>query len=241
MKPNYILVKRLLLIMAVGLLASCAMIPKPQPDLTNPIRTVAILPFSNMSNNIDAPATVREALHKKLSTKFYRVMSLDEVDQTLVDELGITLGEQLVEVDFKEIKQRIPADGYIFGHITHFDQSLTGVLNTNRVRVEMKLVQADNDLVFWSSALGIKSEAKANSLMGNVASLTSAAQDAGADSGQWITIERKTGGDGSTLGNLLSGIVEKAVANITNTTLSQETLALVNHSTRTLRNGPGFK
>lgn len=224
-----------------GLLSSCAIIPKPQPDLTNPIRTVAILPFSNMSNNVDAPRLIRTALSKKLSAKFYHVVPNEEVDQVMVDQLGVTLGEQLAEVDFAEIKSRLPADGYIFGHITHFDQSLSGVLNTNRVRAELTLVRASDSNIFWSSALGIKSESRADSLMGSLASVASAAQDSSADSGQWITIQRKTGGDGSTLGNLLSGLVERAVASMTDTTLSQETLALVNHSTRTLRNGPGYK
>lgn len=241
MKMKFQLVRPLLLISLIGLLSACISIPTPQPDLTNPILTVAILPFSNMSNNVDAPDHVRKTLEKKLTTKFYKVLPLDQIDQTMVDELGVTLGEQLAEVDFKEIKSKINADAYIFGHISHYDQSHTGVLNTNRVRAEMKMVQNADESVFWSSALGIKSESKSDDLIGGLASLASAVSDSQADSGQWITIQRKTGGDGSALGNLISGLVEKAVSSMTNTTLTQETLALVNHSTRTLRNGPGFK
>ena len=235
------LVKPLMLLALVGLLSACISIPTPQPDLTNPIYTVAILPFSNMSNNVDAPKHVRETLSKKLTTKFYKVVPLDDVDRTMVDEMGITLGEQLADVDINEIKSKINADAYIYGHITHYDQTMMGILNTNRVRAEMKMVQTTTDNVFWSSALGIKSESKSDNMMGAFASLASAVSDSQADSGQWITIQRKTGGDGSTWGNLVSGLVEKAVSSMTNTTLTEETLALVNHSTRTLRNGPGFK
>jgi hypothetical protein len=233
------LVKRLFFVSVVLLVSACISIPKPQPDLTNPIRTVVILPFSNMSNNVDAPNSIRKVMSTQLKAKFYKVESLDEVDRILADKLGITLGEQLAEVDFKDIKAAIPADGYIFGHITHYDQTTMGILNTNRVRTEMKLVQASSDNEFWSSAIGIKSESKAGGLAGSFASLASSVSDANDDT-QWITIERKTGGDGSFMGNLISGLVEKAVASATNTTLTEETLAMVRHSTQTLRNGPGF-
>ena len=233
------LVKRLFLISVVMLFSACVSIPKPQPDLTNPVRTVVILPFSNMSNNVDAPDHVRKVMSQKLKTKFYRVESLDVVDQTLADKLGITLGEQLAEVDFEDIKAAIPADGYIYGDITHYDQSTMGILNTNRVRVEMRMIQASTNNVFWSSAIGIKSESKSNSYAGAFASLASSISDANDDT-QWITIERKTGGDGSFMGNLVSGLVEKAIASATNTTLTEETLAMVRYSTQTLRNGPGF-
>ena len=240
MKDKFTLVKRLSILSMIAMLSACVAIPTPQPDLTNPIRTVAILPFSNMSNNVDAPNHVRTTLGKKLSTMFYKVIPVEEIDRTLVDQMGVTLGEQLAEVDFQEIRSNIPADAYIYGHITHYDQTTMGILNTNRVRAEMKMVQAADENVFWSSALGIKSESKSDNLMGSFASLASAVQDSGADAGQRITIQRKTGGDGSTWGNLLSGLVEKAVSSMTNTTLTEETLALVNHSTRTSRNGPGF-
>jgi hypothetical protein len=221
------------------LISACVSIPKPQPDLTNPIRTVVILPFSNMSNNVDAPNHVRKTMSTQLKAKFYKVESLEHVDQVLTDRLGITLGEQLAEVEIQKIKEVLPADGYIFGHITHYDQTTMGILNTNRVRTEMKLVQAANDSTFWSSAIGIKSESKSGGLAGSFASLASSVSDANDDT-QWITIERKTGGDGSIMGNLISGLVEKAIASATETTLTEETLAMVRHSTQTLRNGPGF-
>ncbi len=224
----------------VGLMSACISIPKPQPDLTNPILTVAILPFANQSNNVDAPMQIRELLSQKLATKFYRVLPLEDVDETLIDELGITLGEQLTEVELEEIKSVIAADAYIYGDILHYDQSMSGVINTNRVSTKLKMIQSSNDMVFWSSNIGIKSEAKSGGLFGSLASLSSAVNDGNDAEIQWITIERSTGGDGSILGNLVSGLVEKAVSNAFGTVLEEESLALVNNSTRTLRNGPGF-
>lgn len=224
----------------IGLLSACISIPKPQPDLTNPILTVAILPFANQSNNIDAPMQIRDLLSKKLTTKFYRVLPLEEVDEALLDDLGITLGEQLSEVEFKAVKSTIEADAYIYGDILHFDESMSGIVNTNRVSARLKMIQASNEAVFWGSNIGIKSEARSNDLLGSLSSLSSAVNDGNDSDLQWITIESKTGGDGSVMGNLISGLVKKSIDSAFGQTLEYESIALVNNSVRTLRNGPGF-
>jgi len=229
-----------MLVLMVGLLSACISIPKPQPDPTNPIHTVAIMPFGNDSNSVDAPNQLRDLLAKKLQAKFYRVVPLAEIDQTLEDEMGITLGDQLQDVDIKELKDKIKADAYVFGKVTHYDQTTSGVLNTNRVRAELQMVKTDDDTVFWGSTLGIKSESKSGGLFGSMASLASAVSDNGDENIQWITIQRKTGGDGSILGNLVSGLVDKAVSSAMGLTLNEESLAFVNASTSTLRNGPGY-
>lgn len=229
-----------LMIFALGLLSACVSIPKPKPDVTNPIHTVAIMPFGNESNSVDAPNQLRDLLSKKLKTKFYRVLPLAEVDQTLQDELGITLGDQLQDVDIKEIKDKIKADAYIFGKVTYYDQTTSGVLNTNRVSAQMQMVKVDDDSVFWNSNIGIKSESKSGGLFGAMASLASSVSDSNDEDIRWITISRKNGGDGSILGNLVSGLVDKAVSSAMGVTLNEESLALINYSTSSLRNGPGY-
>lgn len=228
------------MLVLLGLLSACISIPKPQPDVTNPIRTVAILPFANESNNVEAPAQIRDLLSKKLSAKFYRVLPIEEVDQQLADKMGVTLGEHLTDVEFNDLKSTLKADAYVYGNITHYDQSTAGVLNTNRVRAEMNMIQGRDEGIFWSSNLGIKSESKSGDLFGSLASLASTIADNKDEDIIWITIERKTGGDGTIFGNLVSGLVEKALSSMTDTVLTQESVALVNYSTQTLRNGPGF-
>ena len=231
----------LFLLMLIGFVSGCVSIPVPQPDLTNPIRTVAILPFANMSNNIEAPNQIRVLLGKKLTAKFYKVIPIEEVDQVLLDELGITLGEQLSEVQFNELKAKLAADAYVYGNITHYDQSMSGVINTNRVSAELQMKQTTDESVFWLSVIGIKSESRSGGLFGGLASLASAVSDSNEESPiQWITIKSKTGGDGSIFGNLVSGLVDKAISGAMGVTLTEESVAFVNHSVKTLRNGPGF-
>ncbi len=228
------------MVVVIGFMSACVSIPKPQPDLTNPILTVAILPFANQSNNVDAPRQIRELLSKKLVSKFYKVLPLDEVDQILVDELGITLGEQLPEVEFSEIKSRIEADGYIYGDIRHFDESIGGAVNTNRVSAKLKMIQGSTEKVFWKNNIGIRSEVKSENLLGSLSSLGDAVSDGQDEEIRWITIESSSSGDSSIIGNLIGGLVKKSLDSAFGQTLEKESLALINNSTRNLRNGPAF-
>ncbi|MFT5505683.1 MAG: hypothetical protein ACI845_002526 [Gammaproteobacteria bacterium] len=225
------------IILVVVTLSSCALLPKP--DQSNPILTVAVLPFSNFSNNVDAPENLRKQYIEKFESKFYKVISVKKIDRILLDDFGITLGDQIDDVDFDEIKEKIGADGYVFGHITHYVRTVSGVLNSNRVRTEMKMIQASNNNLVWQSQIGVKSESKSDDLLGNIASLASAISDVKEDSGEWITIERQPDGDGSILGNLGSGLIESIIGTATDTLLTEESHALIELSTSKLRHGPG--
>lgn len=230
----------LVLLCVMSMLSGCISIPAAQPDKTNPIATVAILPFVNQSNNVDAPKQIRELLRKKLISKFYQVLPLEDVDQTLSDRLGVTLGEQLSEIDFDDIKASIAADAYVYGDIMHYDQSLYGIINTNRVSTKFTMLESSDGSVFWSNNIGIKSESRSGSQFADLASVGSVIKDARDTDIKWITISRRSAGDGSVMGNLISGLVETTLSSAFGILLKPESLALVNISTMTLRNGPGL-
>ena len=238
MKNISMLLRWSALLVSLVIMSACVSLPKP--DTTNPIRTVVILPFSNFSNSVDAPTQLRELFAQKFTYKHYRVLPIADIDLILQDEFGITLGEHLADLDLSEIKEKIHADAYVYGHITHYETTIAGILNTSRVKADMKMIQSSNDRVFWISTLGIKSESKSGGVFGDIASLGSAMVDASDESSTWITIESSTGGDGSIMGNLMSGLIESAVASVTETVLTEESVALVEQSTNTLRNGPGI-
>lgn len=243
MDINKIWLKQALVLTLILFLSACAGLPKPQPDLSNPIRTVAILPFENGSNNIDAPNKLRELFKSKFGLKFYKVLAIEEVDQILLDDFGITLGEHFEDVDFEEIKAKIGADAYVFGNITHFDQTIAGIINIKRVRAEMKMMQASNNEIVWNvSKMGIKSEAGSGDGLGALASLASDISDA-AEEGDinWIKIKKKNSdNEGGLLGNLIVGLVDAAIDSATDNVLSEESIAFVNRSTSNLRHGPGY-
>jgi hypothetical protein len=220
----------------VGLISGCLVMP--EPDASNPVHTVAILPFSNMSNNVDAPAKIREALAQALKNKFYKVIPLEQVDLALLDGLGITLGEQLQDVDFKDIASKIQADAFVFGDITHYESTISGVLNTNRVSAKLRMVQVGTQTELWNVHYGAKSETSSGGL-GSLMSMGHAIADSNDDEIKWITVssEQEQGG---LLGGLISGLAKKAVSSAFGVELNRETVAMINQSVVTLRNGPGF-
>jgi hypothetical protein len=225
------------LLISLGIVAGC--IPKPQPDLTNPVRTVAILPFANMSNNVDAPQVVRENLSQQMTAKFYRVLPLEQIDQTLADDLGITLGEQLEDVEMREIASKINADAFIFGHITHFESTLAGVVNTNRVAAKMRMVQVGTQTELWGSHIGAKSTTASGGI-GGLMALGSDLADASDEEIQWITVQSdQNNNGGGLLGGLIAGLAEKAINSAFGVDMQKETQAMVSHSLATMRNGPG--
>lgn len=242
MELNKSWLKQTLLVIVVLSVSACAGLPKPKPDLSNPIRTVAILPFENGSNNIDAPEKLRELFKNKFALKFYKVLPTEEIDQILLDDFGITLGEHFEGMAFEDIKAKIGADAYVFGNITHFDQTIAGVINIKRVRAKMKMMQASNDEIVWvSNNIGIKSESNSGGGLGALVSIASDISDATEEEAvNWIKIQSQTGGDGSLLGNLLTGLVENAIDSATGSVLAEESVAFVNRSTSNLRHGPGF-
>ncbi len=229
-----------IVLVCLFMLSACVTVPKPMPDPTNPIHSVVILPFTNFSNNIGAPGHLRELLATKMKVKFYDVMDLAKVDTILEDQFGITLGEHVEDVDFKDIHAILGADAYVFGDVTHYDQVITGVLNTNRVKADVKMIQTSSNTVFWSNNIGIKSESKGGGLIGDVASLSSTVSDINEEEIKWITIESESGGDGSIFGNLVAGVVDQVVSNMTETVLTEESVAWVDHTAHNLRQGPGF-
>lgn len=237
-KNNQPLFKWAFILIFISLISACAAIPKP--DLTNPVRTVVILPFSNLSNNVDAPNNIRTMLAEKLTAKFYKVVPIEQVDQTLMDQLGITLGEQIQEITLEEIASEVEADAYIYGDISYYDSVTAGIINTNRVAAKMRMIRAGSEIVLWNTNIGVKSESRSGGALGALVSLGSAISDASDEEIEWITIQSDEGGDGSILGNLVAGLVKSAISSAVGINLDLETRAFVAHSSISLRNGPGF-
>jgi hypothetical protein len=236
METKKIFGKLTFVLITIGLLAGC--LAGPKPDLSNPVRTIAILPFSNMSNNVDAPAKVRATLEQQLKAKFYQVIPLEEVDLALLDGLGITLGEQLQDVDFNEIASKIQADAFVFGDITHYDSTISGVLNTNRVSARLRMVQVGTQTELWHTHIGAKTETTTGGL-GSLMSLGGAIADSQDEEIQWFTLESEQE-SGGMLAGLIGGLAKKAVNSAFGVDLNRETFAMINHSVVSLRNGPGI-
>lgn len=146
-----------LLALAVLLVTACApTLPQITRNEANPIRTVAVLPLVNNSNDVDAPAYVRDLFVLELGQFFYAVKPTAEVDQLLKDKMGVTLGSQLDMVTPKQLGEVLGVDGVFYGALEDFSQKTTGIYNVRRVRVRSKLVNCKTGETVWKNGVGVK-------------------------------------------------------------------------------------
>jgi len=140
--------------------AACSPLHDPMyrriaPDAANPIRTVAVLPLVNNSNDVEAPGYVREELVLRLQAMQYAVNPTLQTDQVLRDQMGITLGRQSEMTTSQEIGRVLGVDGLVYGVLDEFETKIAGVLTEKKVRARFMLVRAADGSPFWSSGAGV--------------------------------------------------------------------------------------
>jgi len=150
--------------------------PQIVPNQSSPIRTVAVLPLVNNSNDVDAPAYVRDIFVAELGQFFYVIKPASEVDQILKDQMGITLGSQLDLTTAQKLGQALGVDGVFYGSLDEFSEKITGVYNVKRVRLRSKLVNCKTGETVWKNGIGIKqgTQATGGSFTGSVPFLSQA-------------------------------------------------------------------
>ena len=212
-----------------------------QPNPANPIKTVAVLPMANHTNDVEGPETVREIFANKLTERCYIFKPIQEVNQILKDEMGITLGSQLDMTNPQELGKMLGVDGVVYGDLYNFEEKTTGVLNIRRARAGFKLIDAKTGQVMWGKGQGVKSETrmtKGNAgAVADVASGLSKAQDkrektdAAVYSGlsEWHDLPpaEAMGQQYGFMGALAAGLAEKAIKKATGTFLERESNVMI--------------
>jgi hypothetical protein len=157
-------------------LTACLPLQPVPPNPSNPIRTVAVLPFVNNTNDVEAPAYVREQFTKELMRHQYVIKPLNEVDQALKDQMGITLGAQLDLTTAQKLGETLGVDGVFYTSLDEFSHKITGVYNVKRVRVRSKLINCKTGGTAWKNGIGVKSVLSAGTA-GAAASVAGTLQD----------------------------------------------------------------
>ena len=125
------------------------------PNPGNPIRTVAVLPLVNSTNDVVAPQYVRDELIARLQALQYAVQPVLQTDQILRDQLGITLGRQLDLATVPQLRDTLGVDGLIFGVLDDFTTKTFGLLTEKRGRLRLSLVNASDGSQLWASGAGV--------------------------------------------------------------------------------------
>jgi hypothetical protein len=157
-------------------LTGCVPIQPIPPNPANPIRTVAVLPLVNGTNDVEAPAYVRQQFTTELERHQYIIKPLAEVDQVLKDQMGITLGSQLDLTNPKQLGETLGVDGVFYGSLDEFNHKITGVYNVKRVRIRTKLVNCKTGETYWKNGIGVKSVLSAGTV-GEAATAVGRLQD----------------------------------------------------------------
>ena len=160
------------------ILASCTFPSMIPPNPANPVRKVAVLPVYNATNDIDGPVLVRELVEKRARDWQYQTQPINETDQILRDQMGITLGSQLELTNPLSLGKTLGVDGVIYGYLLNFETVTTGVYNVKKVRLGLRLVDAKTGRTVWARGLGVKSEITSKGSVGKGVSALQEAKEA---------------------------------------------------------------
>lgn len=102
--------------------AACASAPRIVPfdaGITPP-RTIALMPFDNQTNSVPGALYVRQVLHDSLGKRGYVAQPLAQIDRTLADQLGISLGGQIDQTMIRRIGEILGVDAVLTGTLQRF-------------------------------------------------------------------------------------------------------------------------
>jgi len=164
------LFRALPLVLAALLAGGCAAKPEFIKKPYGPPSRVAVLPFDNMSNSVEAPVFMQKLVHDALVSGGYAVISMDETAAKL-KEAGITQGGQEKSKTPQELARILGASAVLYGTVKSFSYLTLGVYMKREVGVTAELVGVDGEKQWKHTAVAKREEfsLKASETLGNMA------------------------------------------------------------------------
>jgi len=127
-----------------------------QPEITTSlapkeshIRTIAILPFKNQSENEEISTVLREAVFRNLSLKGYDLIKIKQIDQRL--EMASYHADNInIEGNYK-LGRILEADALMYGTITKCNKSFYVIHSRITVSAELELVDTFASKTIWKA------------------------------------------------------------------------------------------
>jgi len=110
---------------------------------------LAVLPFSNGSNNVTAPVQLRAAAVGRLAAMGYRIVPPADIDARL-REKGVTSGDQLGSLKPADIAAAAGTRRILSGNVEVFGVVNVGVYYRREVRVRLRMLDAEGN-AGWES------------------------------------------------------------------------------------------
>lgn len=143
----------LISIICFMLISACAFPPSRRgvypPAVSLPPKVIAVLPFTNQSNDLDAPEILRNIFNRHLSMREgYVLKSLGETDKVLASK-GISDAGQLPVISVQELGESLNVDGVIYGELIDFSYITLGVYMKRAVKASFKLINTKTGDLIW--------------------------------------------------------------------------------------------
>jgi hypothetical protein len=132
------------------LLAGCASSKVYLSENYSTLRRVAVLPASNMSNDLDGPVVIRRLIHHELAARGVELIPLEHIDEKLREQ-GFTDGGQLRAATPQQLGVWTGADALFYPAVEDFSYINVGFYWQRRVRVGGKLVDAGSGEKLWEA------------------------------------------------------------------------------------------
>ena len=119
------------------------------PQINNQIRTIAILPFENLTDNEEIPTILRKAIFSNLSLKDYYLIKLNRVDHGL--QMASYHTTDLGNVGHYKLGKLLNADALIYGTVTKCSKLYGVVYSRVAIGAEIEMVDASNSKIIWKA------------------------------------------------------------------------------------------
>ena len=127
-----------------------------QPEITTSlapkethIRSIAILPFENLTDNEEISTILREAVFRNLSLKGYDLIKLKQIDQRLMMASYHT--NELNTVGNHKLGKILEADALMYGTVTKCTKLFSVVYSRITISAELELVDTSDSKTIWKA------------------------------------------------------------------------------------------
>jgi len=119
---------------------------------------LVVLPFSNDTLDVEAPARLREGVAQTLANRGYSVLPIEEADERL-RTVSVTQGEHLRTLKPARVAAATGASRLLFGKVEEFRTINVGVYQRSDARMTLKLTDAQGNLLWEAEGEGFTEKA----------------------------------------------------------------------------------
>lgn len=125
---------------------------------------LAVLPFENQTNDLEAGYLFRELFNDRLEKQGYRTVGLNEVDERLL-ETGISDGGQLASISNEEISKTLGVENLVYGTLVKCQYITIGIYKKKEVHGNVR-IYAGGKLIWEDEASKSEKEFNLNPAKG---------------------------------------------------------------------------